>query len=191
MIGNDMVDLHAITFQSNWERPRFLDKVFTEKEQHIISVSKNQHQTVWMLWSMKEAAYKIYVQQFGKRFFNPKRLVCHLSSSTTGYVTIENETYAATSTLSKNYIYTVATLNHLEDYKSGVFKVENTSYLTQSESLKNRFLETISKNMGFNFKDLNIKKDVVGVPQVFHNNSKLPIQMSLTHCGNYGGYAYS
>uniref|UniRef100_UPI0040485887 hypothetical protein n=1 Tax=Mariniflexile sp. TaxID=1979402 RepID=UPI0040485887 len=114
-----------------------------------------------------------------------------MSSSTTGYVTIENETYAATSTLSKNYIYTVATLNHLEDYKSGVFKVENTSYLTQSESLKNRFLETISKNMGFNFKDLNIKKDVVGVPQVFHNNSKLPIQMSLTHCGNYGGYAYS
>lgn len=188
MIGNDIVDLNNI--KSNWKRIRFLDKVFSKKEQHLISVSKNPHQMVWLLWSMKEAAYKIYVQQFGKWFFNPKKLVCHFSSSTIGNVTIENKTYYTTSIISKDYIYTVASLNYLENYKSAIYKVENDSYATQSESLRNRFLETISKSKGLNFKNLNIRKNIFGVPKLFHNDSKLPIQLSLTHCGNYCGYVY-
>jgi len=188
MIGNDIVDLNTI--KPNWNRSRFLDKVFTKKEQHVVSVSENQHQMVWLLWSMKEAAYKIYVQQFGTRFFNPKKVVCYLSSSTNGYVTIENITYATTSTIAKDYIHTVASLNCSEHYKSAIFKVENDSYITQSESLKRRFLETISKSEGLNFKDLNIRKNIFGVPKLFQNNSKLPIQLSLTHCGNYCGYVY-
>ena len=188
MIGNDIVDLNNI--KSNWKRIRFLDKVFSKKEQQIIFVSENRPQTVWLLWSMKEAAYKIYVQQFGIRFFNPQRLVCHLSSSTIGYVTIENKTYYCSSIISKDYIYTIATTNNSENYKSAIFKVENDSYLTQSESLKKRVLETISKNTNFNLKDLNIRKDIVGVPQLFHHNSKLLMHLSLTHCGNYCGYVY-
>jgi phosphopantetheinyl transferase (holo-ACP synthase) len=188
MIGNDIVDLNNI--KTNWNRPRFLDKVFTEKEQHIISVSENQHQTVWFLWSMKEAAYKIYVQQYRKRFFNPKKMVCYLSSSTIGYVTIENETYYTTSIISNNYVYTIARLNNSENYKSSILEISNNSYFAQSDSLKNHFLETISTEKDLNIKDLNIRKDTFGIPELFHKNSKLPIQMSLTHCGNYGGYVY-
>jgi phosphopantetheinyl transferase (holo-ACP synthase) len=190
MIGNDLVDLKVASVESNWKRPRFLDKVFTIEEQQLIMNSKNQHQTVWLLWSMKEAAYKINVQQFGKRFYNPKKLVCHLSSSTIGYVTIENRTYYTRSAISKNYIYTVASLNYLENYKSVIFKVENDSYVTQSESVKNRFIENISKSKGLSFQNLSIRKNIFGVPKLFYNDFKLPIQMSLTHCGNYCGYVY-
>ena len=190
MIGNDIVDLNNMAIQTNWKRARFLDTVFSEKEQLIISVSENPHQMVWLFWSMKEAAYKLYVQQFGKRFFNPKKLVCHLSSSTIGYVSVENRTYHTTSIISNDYIYSVATLNNSQNYKSMIFEVEDKSYLTQSNSLKNRLLESISKNKDLNFQDLYVRKDLVGVPQLFYNDSKLPIQMSLTHCGNYCGYAY-
>jgi phosphopantetheinyl transferase (holo-ACP synthase) len=188
MIGNDIVDLNNI--KSNWNRSRFLDKVFSKKEQQIIFVSENRPQTVWLLWSMKEAAYKIYVQQFGIRFFNPQRLVCHLSSSTIGYVTIENKTYYCSSIISKDYIYTVARLNYLKNYNSSIFKIKNDIYVTQSESLKYRFLKTISISKGLKFKNLSIRKNIFGVPKLFHNDSKLPIQMSLTHCGNYCGYVY-
>jgi len=188
MIGNDIVDLNNI--KSNWNRSRFLDKVFTEKEQHMIYMSENQHHTVWLLWSWKEAAYKIYVQQFGKRFFNPKKMVCHLSSLKNGYVNIENRTYYTTSIISKDYIYTVARLNSLKNYNSSIFKIKNDIYVTQSESLKYRFLKTISISKGLKFKNLSIRKNIFGVPKLFHNDSKLPIQMSLTHCGNYCGYVY-
>ena len=67
MIGNDIVDLKRIT--ANWKRPRFLDKTFTLGEQVYIQNSKNKHQMVWLLWSMKEAAYKAYVKQYQDQFF--------------------------------------------------------------------------------------------------------------------------
>ena len=188
MIGNDIVDLSKII--TKWNRPRFLDKVFTDKEQHIISISENPNQTVWLLWSMKEAAYKIYVQQFGKRVFNPKKFACYLSSSTIGYVTVKNRTYYTTSIICNNYVYTIARLNHSENYNSAIFEVEDKSYLSQSNSLKKRFLETISINTDLNINDLYIRKDIIGVPQLYHKNCKIPIQMSLTHCGNYCGYVY-
>lgn len=73
MIGNDIVDLKQAAKDSNWKRPRFLDKIFTPREQQLIWSAKDQDQMVWLLWSMKEAAYKVNVQQFGTRFFNPKR----------------------------------------------------------------------------------------------------------------------
>lgn len=189
MIGNDIVDLNNI--KSNWKRARFLEKVFIENEQQIISISENPHQTAWLLWSMKEAAYKVYVQQFGKQFFNPKRLVCQLSSlNVIGEVSIDNRTFYTRSITSKNYIYTVAGLNNSENYNSAVLEVENKSYLIQSNTLKEHFLESFSLNNGLNYKDLNIRKDIVGIPEVFYNNTKLPIQLSLTHCGNYCGYVY-
>ena len=35
MIGNDIVDLKQAAKDSNWQRPRFLDKVFTKHEQDL------------------------------------------------------------------------------------------------------------------------------------------------------------
>jgi phosphopantetheinyl transferase (holo-ACP synthase) len=189
MIGNDLVDLNVASAESNWKRSRFLDKVFTIEEQQLITNSKNQHQTVWLLWSMKEAAYKVYVQQFGKRFFNPKRLVCHFDSDTSGFVTIESETYYTTSTITKNFIYTVTTLNNAKSYKSTCFKVEDKSYTIQSEHLKNHFLKTISKSNNYEFNALRIKKNMSGIPEVFLNHYKLPVSFSFTHHGYYCGYA--
>jgi phosphopantetheinyl transferase (holo-ACP synthase) len=189
MIGNDVVDLNVAFAESKWKRPRFLDKIFTIEEQQLITNSKNQHQTVWLLWSMKEAAYKVNVQQFGTRFFNPKRLVCHFDSGTSGFVTIESETYFTTSIITKNFIYTVTTLNNSKSYKSACFKVEDKSYTIQSERLKNHFLKTVSKSNKYEFKALSIKKNINGIPEVFINNSKLPIYFSFTHHGYYCGYS--
>jgi phosphopantetheinyl transferase (holo-ACP synthase) len=188
MIGNDIVDLSHI--KTRWKGRRFLDKVFSKKEQKLISASENPNQTVWLLWSMKEAAYKADVQRFEKRYFNPKKLVCHFSSSTDGYVSIGKRTYYTTSIISKNYIYSVASLNFLKCYESAIIKLENDLYLTQSVSLKNHFMKSISKSKGLYFNHLSIRKNAIGVPEIFHNNLKFPIQISLTHCGNYGGYVY-
>ncbi|WP_445957841.1 4'-phosphopantetheinyl transferase family protein [Yeosuana sp.] len=190
MIGNDIVDLNMAAIESNWKRPRFLNKVFTTYEQQLIADASNQNQTVWLLWSMKEAAYKIYVQQFGIRFFNPLKLVCSLDSKSDGFVTIGNTTFFTKSVISEEYIYTIAVSKNSKNYNSECLKVENKSYLIQSDTLKNRFLEIISENKNLNIEHLNINKNEVGVPEVFFKNSKLPIHVSLTHSGNYCGYVY-
>ncbi len=89
MIGNDILDLNKTPL--NWKRPGFLKKGFSKNEQKLISISKNPKYTVCLLWSMKEAAYKIYVQQLKKRSFNPSKLNCTLSDSNHGFVKIGNQ----------------------------------------------------------------------------------------------------
>ena len=63
MIGNDIVDLKLASIQSNWQRKGFLNKVFTKKEQTLILNASNSFEMVWLLWSIKESAYKVYIQQ--------------------------------------------------------------------------------------------------------------------------------
>ncbi|WP_034060514.1 4'-phosphopantetheinyl transferase family protein [Lacinutrix jangbogonensis] len=190
MIGNDIVDLQQAAKDSNWQRPRFLDKVFTKEEQKLISNSEDKHQMVWLLWSMKEAAYKVNVQQFEKRFFNPKRLVCKLFSFEKGMVSIDNESYFTSSEITEDYVYTVATLNEEKKYKTHCFKMEQTDFKLQSQFLKKQLLTTVAKIENYNIKELMIKKTEVGVPQLFNNFEKLLTSFSLTHCGRYSGFVY-
>ena len=60
MIGNDIIDLDLTKIQSNWQRPKFLEKIFTLKERNFIQKAEDPELEVWKLWSRKEAAYKIY-----------------------------------------------------------------------------------------------------------------------------------
>ena len=79
MVGNDVVDLEEAKRTSNWERPRYLEKLFTSKEQQLIHNATNSFSMVWRLWSMKEAAYKLYTQLNPSRFYNPKGFECDIS----------------------------------------------------------------------------------------------------------------
>ena len=188
MIGNDIVDLKYSA--SNWKRPRFLDKVFTQNEQMLIFSSENKHQTVWLLWSMKEAAYKIHVQQFGERFFNPKRLVCKLISEDKGLVNIGDNSCFTTSTITEDYEHTIATLGASKTSMSSIFKTKMSSHYIQSDALKTALLKSISKTAQLPFQDLKIKKTTVGVPELFCDDTKLAMSFSLTHCGRFSGFAY-
>lgn len=188
MIGNDIVDLKHSA--SNWKRPRFLNKVFTQNEQALIFSSENQHQTFWLLWSMKEAAYKTYVQQFGEHFFNAKRLVCELISEDRGFVKIDDNSYFTESTITEDYVYTIATLSGSKINMSSVFKAEISSHHIQSDTLKKTLLTSISKTKQLPLQGLEIKKTTVGVPELFCDDSRLSISFSLTHCGRFSGFAY-
>ena len=75
MIGNDVVDLALAKAESNWQRKGYLDKLFTTKEQNLIFSAENPTIMVWILWSRKEAVYKIIRQQNGERGFYPLRIV--------------------------------------------------------------------------------------------------------------------
>lgn len=188
MIGNDIVDLKHIN--TDWKRPRFLDKVFTPNEQAIISNSDDQHQMVWLFWSMKEAAYKCHVQRNGKRFFNPKRLECEFISEDKGIVRIDDNSYFTDSTITEDYIYSIAEVSKHFCVNSALFENEYTSYKVQSDSLKLEFIESISINLGMQTKSLNIKKTEIGVPELFSEDEKLSIHLSLTHCGRYSAFVY-
>ncbi|MEL0645410.1 4'-phosphopantetheinyl transferase superfamily protein [Olleya sp. Ti.3.14] len=183
MIGNDIVDLKQAAKDSSWKRPRFLDKIFTPREQQLIWSAKDQDQMVWLLWSMKEAAYKVNVQQFGIRFFNPKRLECTLLSNLKGEVVIEDNRYFIESIITEDFIYSIALIASGKSYKSEWFLNQSQDYIIQSKCLKNRFLKTL------NLDEVTIIKNNIGVPKLQHNSDLLDVSFSLTHHGAFSGYA--
>ncbi len=188
MIGNDVVALAKSS--TRWQEKRFQAKVYSAEEQDLITRSTNPHETAWLLWSMKEAAYKIFVQQKGKRSFHPTQLKCCLKSTTTGTVTFDQHSFFTTSTLAEGYIHTIARLNIAVDYQSEVVEIEDGTYEGQRQFLRRHFIKTIAEKTGFDLPTLSLQKNAVGVPFVLHNQHRLSIHFSFTHCGNYGGYAY-
>lgn len=179
MIGNDIVDLQVASIQSDWKRKGFLEKQFTEKEKEEILKSNTPSLLVWLFWSMKEAAYKCYVQQYQKRFFNPKKCSCYLENDSKGIVTINEEKYYTRSMISEKNIHTIAVKQKDTKIVSEVSFIENTA--VQSKLTNNRLLSSFSK-------ETVIKKNESGVPYLYLNNQKLTISFSTSHHGNYGGF---
>ena len=93
MIGNDIIDLSLAKTASNWQRKGFLEKQFTANEQQLVLEAPNSFVMVWRLWSMKEAAYKIYTQQHIVRFFAPKKFECKLRSAKEGVVCFKGQKF--------------------------------------------------------------------------------------------------
>lgn len=181
-IGNDIVDLNLAKTQSNWQRKGFLEKQFTKYEQEEILNSENSFLKVWQFWSMKEAAYKCYVQQHEKRFFAPKKISCKIFSNQNGIAEIENEIYYIKYIISESYVYSVAT-------KKSNFKMVSESFfldknLSSTKVINNKLLSHFSK-------EIQLKKTDLGVPYLSQNNKKLPISISKTHHGNYCAFAFT
>lgn len=111
MIGNDVVDLAAARIESNWKRKGFLQKVFTDAEQLIIRDAAQPDMMVWILWSMKESAYKIWNRMNGTRRFNPKSFECRIHYYTEnllqGEVGFGNLIYHSESVFNKELVHTV------------------------------------------------------------------------------------
>lgn len=112
MIGNDIVDLLQAAKDSNWQRNGFLDKLFTPEEQFLISSDIHPPKMVWLLWSMKESAYKIDSRETKLRLFAPVKLVCKNliihDDNATGNVWCSERIYYTKSQFNTDYIHTLA-----------------------------------------------------------------------------------
>lgn len=115
MIGNDIVDLALAEKESNWKRKGFLNKIFTQHEQALISNAANPTVMVWNLWSRKEAAYKMYNRQTQIRGYFPLQLECFdlekMDDFTFGKVLIKNCIYFTKTEITSQFINTIAVEN--------------------------------------------------------------------------------
>lgn len=168
MIGNDIVDLSLAKTESNWERKGFLEKQFTTTEQILIHNSKNPFEMVWRIWSMKESAYKIVVQQKQKRFFAPKKFECSVLSEIDGEVYFENQRFQTKTISTHNYIYT------------SIGKSQN-AWIGASENYK---LEEMIANK-LSILKVKIRKNDVGIPQIYCFNKQISESFTKSHHGNH------
>ncbi len=113
MIGNDIIDLQASRVESNWQRKGWLEKVFTTDEIALVSSGRftDAATMVWLLWSMKEAAYKIWNRTTRLSRYSPKSFACSLfdDASCNGEVSFSDNLYFTNSFIGDDFIHTIAT----------------------------------------------------------------------------------
>lgn len=114
MIGNDIVDLQHSRLDSNWQRTGWLDKLFAKEEIMLIRNADDfaiAESLIWQMWSMKEAAYKIWNRAALKSCFSPKSFACSLGEDNlhSGTVVFGQQRYATRSTVNDKFIHTIAT----------------------------------------------------------------------------------
>lgn len=194
MIGNDIVDLKQAGKDSNWQRKGFLNKVFSEEEQWYINSAIDKGQMVWGLWSMKEAGYKAYVQQTGKRFLGPQKIKCKLlinkRLTASSKVFIEDLTFDVNTSLCVDYVNSVVTTSPKDHFnlKKSIFKIPASNYTDQHSWTYNHIYAFLSKEYGYETGELCIKKNSNGIPKLYLGDLPLPYLLSISHHGNYGSF---
>lgn len=182
MIGNDIVDLHLAKTQSNWQRKGFLEKLFTPEEQKVVKNSDNPFLQVWLFWSMKEAAYKCYVQEYQKRFFAPLQFSCKTVSDADAIVEIKSKKYHIKYLNTEDYVFSIAQENSYQEMVSNVFLIDRNT--TQTQFVNEKLMTSFPKGV-------QLKKNDLGIPYLYQNKKRLPVSVSTTHHGNYGAFAIS
>lgn len=108
MIGNDIIDLEQAVSESNWQRRGYLNKIFTADEQTIILTAPDPTVMVWLLWSCKEAVYKIVHRHTRIRTYAPLQFNCSIASEAVVY---KGQPYPFKSRRTANCIHTIAVEN--------------------------------------------------------------------------------
>ncbi|OXA89962.1 4'-phosphopantetheinyl transferase superfamily protein [Flavobacterium hercynium] len=137
MIGNDIIDLQQSRLESNWQRKGFIEKLFTVEEQLLIKNNEQPEIMVWLLWSMKEAAYKIYNRETKIRAFIPQKLICNIRQQNdlfvSGNVTCDKNIYHTRAIVTKNFIHTIAVIN--ENELNNVIEIERKEVVKDSNGI--------------------------------------------------------
>ena len=201
--GNDIVSLR----QPDIERaahPGFYSKILTIQEQELYDSHQLPNLSfthfVWLLWSVKESAFKYLKRLNTELQFSPIKTVIlkvdfdlvqpsvNFSQNYTGCVQYFDTQLYFKSEISTDCIFTV--VNDKADFNnivSGVQQVSAYNYEKQSGLARAFLLDNLANYISG---ELNIKKSPVGYPILFNLEDELPIPISLSHDGDFVGYTF-
>jgi phosphopantetheinyl transferase (holo-ACP synthase) len=175
MIGNDVIDRVQSRLESNWKRKGWLDKLFTASEQRDITQAADPELWVWLLWSMKEAAYKVYNRTTGLAAFMPLQLRCSnitfSEGKVTGTVCVKEEGYYTQSLVTTDFIHTIS--GPQNNLGQATVCLEHREKVTRRQSQKHYFF-----------------KDAAGMPYLAERASGRVHTVSYSHHGRFEAIAF-
>lgn len=175
MLGNDVIDLNQAKIESNWNRRGYLDKIFSESEKELIFSARDCDTMVWLLWSMKEAAYKIVNRQLGKRFYSPQSFLCGFQQlsdeQAVGTVQFNDEQFFTQSSISDSSIHTIALSEDTWFEKVKVHHLVNEQH----------YLDVFNDHAD----GYQLQKTELGVPYLMNEPEGIPQPASISHHGQY------
>ena len=187
MIGNDIVDLSLAQVQSNWRRKRFLEKVYSRKEQAMILKSDEPDIMVWRLWSMKESAYKAQVRLDQLIRFNPLAYKCQILSQKQGKVVYKENNFFVISDIKDDYVHSQVCSEEFDiNSISKVFDMK--PYQLDSEKFHTIIIANLAQIMSWKPSKITIEKNALGIPEIYVSGQKTSVLCSISHHGQYAAY---
>ena len=181
MIGNDLVDLRQAASDSNWQRKGYLSKICTPAEQQLIFSAVEPAVMVWLIWTMKESAYKIISRKTGLRRYDPLSLACRdlitdqLQAS--GQVKYGDVVLEVKSKISNELIHSTA-VSKQEDF-NGL----HLHFLSYTKT----YLEDFNRSSVV----YRLVKNPSGFPEMIHKTTGNRHAASVSHHGRFLAVTYS
>lgn len=212
--GNDIVALGSVNKQRTSEF-RFYSKILSASEQALYHQPKSAgmpfENYVWLLWSVKESAYKYLKRNIPDLVFSPTKIVIQSIEIPTGPMTtkwdgIQWENIASgeafysgkaiygshvfyfRSKISEDWIATV--VNDDESFDQvcwGIQLIDDTAYRHQSKAVRILLLNKLSS---FFPGDFQVEKSPVGYPVILKGTQDMYIPASLAHDGHFVAYSF-
>lgn len=193
-IGNDLVDLTCLSPRANRLDQAYLHKICTLLEKQAIHSSQDPVRRLATYWAIKEAAYKVYVQQTGHRFFRPKAFeVYSTETENKGYVRTPLGRLFFQEQQLPAYVH-VTCMQSSQAFINLTCKVvplEEASKYNRSHTLKEIACCHLTRTLGLPKYSLTIHTNIHRIPSVQDAHGPISVSLSLSHDGNWGAYAFS
>ena len=195
MVGNDIVDL-CLADKDAWKRPRYLDKVCTPSEQLLLSHTEDPGTLFWVLWSMKESAYKLHFRKYLTRALNPIRFTCFFDCDYDlgpegrfrGRVEVSDEVYQTNTILCKDFVHTTA-IDGSEDIRIQSEEVSVGSANEVREKTIDALVRSMDATSDLRSDKIEFSKDTNGLPFLTDACKGIFNPCSISHHGRFGAYA--
>jgi len=213
--GNDIVSLAAIDV-TRTNQNKFYSKILSDSEIPLyneFSLAQIPFENfVWLLWSIKESAYKFLQRDNPALVFTPVRFVAsdlqiifstHLATFSnatfegtgfetvphiSGVVSFADQTLYSCSLLLDSFIHSV--VNQANDFENvcwGIKKIGTDDNVIQSAEVRSLVLNRLMSLYGEH--KFAISKNFHGVPVLLCDEIETEIPVSLSHHGCFVGYS--
>jgi phosphopantetheinyl transferase (holo-ACP synthase) len=207
--GNDIVVFSEIDV-ARTNTPQFYTKILSEPEIALyerFSANILFEHYVWLLWSIKESAYKFLKRIHSEIVFTPVKFeIKHLRISAeygsvnftgkevtlplTGNVQFDIYTLYSKSFIERELISSVVDSDErFDDVYSNNKKINSVNTDIQSAEVRIFLIGELKRLTGKS--DLTIKKNAKNIPVLFNGQEELPIPISLSHHGRYIAYCFN
>jgi phosphopantetheinyl transferase (holo-ACP synthase) len=203
--GNDIVALNKVDSQRT-NQFAFYSKILSASEQTLYHSPQCSQlpfeQYVWLLWSVKESAYKFLKRIYPGLIFSPTKIIVDdIEFCGEDFITAGNQkrlkgrvSYRKSVLFFMSKIdveWIVSVVNDNENFENICWEVERIdeeAYSYQSNAAKELLLTKLSPVLTGN---LTVEKHPVGYPEIIKNNQKLNIPVSIAHHGFFISYAFN
>jgi phosphopantetheinyl transferase (holo-ACP synthase) len=214
--GNDIIALNIVNSKrSNQEK--FYSKILSLSEIDLyfndISVSMSFEKFVWLLWSIKESAYKYLKRSIPQLIFSPTKIIVQTivcpsygtklnfkqgAKEKTSFS--ENEFYKATicflshnlfarSEIHNELIHTVVNgKRNFDNISWGIKYIAHTDYEDQANEVRSFILKRFK--FIYTQDDLQIRKSPLGYPLLLRGKKETDIPISFSHHDHYIAYSF-